>query len=103
MSFGAKGLPNVKNYGSPAVSKLSESNPKSSRPNLVPIRVKKESGEYRLDDVAEDIGQAAARAIVIVGQLLVFQAQELEDSGMEIVDGTDILFRFVAKGIRTTP
>jgi hypothetical protein len=41
------------------------------------------------DDMAMDIGEAPFDAVVIIGQALVVDAQEVEDGGVEVVDGGD--------------
>ena len=46
------------------------------------------------------IGQSAFEAVVIVSEALVVQAEEVEDGGVEIVDGGDVLFRLPAECIR---
>src|SRR5688500_11094281 len=44
------------------------------------------SGDDFADDVARDVGQAEVAAGVAVGELLVVEAQQMEDRGMQVVD-----------------
>ena len=44
-----------------------------------------------------DVGEAAFEAVVVVGEAFVVEAEEVEDGGVEIVDGSDVFFRFPAE------
>ena len=57
------------------------------------------SGEHLLDDVAFDVGEAALDAVVLEGEALVVEAEEVEDGGVEIVEGVDVLHGFLAEVI----
>jgi hypothetical protein len=48
------------------------------------------------DNLAVDIRQAAANAVMVVGQLLVIEAQQMQGRRMEIVGGHGILSRQAA-------
>src|SRR5262245_53697575 len=45
------------------------------------------SGEDRADQLAGDVGEAEAAAVVEVGQALVVEPEEVEDRGVEVGDG----------------
>ena len=47
-------------------------------------------GEEVFDDVAVDVGEAEVAAGVGVGEFFVIEAEEVEDGGVEVVDGGDI-------------
>ena len=40
-----------------------------------------------MDDLALDVGQAKAPAVVEIGQPLVIEAQQVQDRGVQVVDG----------------
>ena len=44
-----------------------------------------------------DIGKAAFEAIVVIGQAFVIETEEVEDGGVEVVDGGDVFSGFVAE------
>ena len=46
-----------------------------------------------------DVGQAAVDAIVVVGKSLVVEAKEMEDGGVKVVHGGDVLFGLPAEFI----
>ncbi len=48
------------------------------------------SGKYLPDDIPVNIGQAAFQAVVVLGQALVIQSQEVQDGRIEIPDGGSI-------------
>ena len=50
------------------------------------------SGENVLDDVTMHVGQSAVDTVVIERQLLVVDAEQVQDRGVEIRDG-DFVFR----------
>lgn len=54
------------------------------------------SGQKRLDHPPVHVGEAAGDAIVIEGEPLVVQAEEVQGGGVEIVNGDGILQRLVA-------
>ena len=43
-------------------------------------------GKKFFDDVAVDVGEAEVAAGVVVGEVLVIEAEEMEDGGLEVVD-----------------
>jgi hypothetical protein len=45
------------------------------------------SGQHVFDHMTVDIGEPAIEAVVIEGQALMVEAQEVEDGGVEIIDG----------------
>ena len=49
------------------------------------------SGKDLMDNVAFDIGQSEVPAGVAIGQLLVIQAEGVQESGVEVVD-VDLVF-----------
>ena len=55
-----------------------------------------------MNHVAVDVGEASLEAVVIKGQPLVVQAKQVQDRGVQIVDGGDVLLRLPAKQIRCT-
>ncbi len=44
-----------------------------------------------------DIGQAAFQAIMIVAEAFVIQAEQVQNRGMKVVDGSHVLDSFVAE------
>ena len=44
------------------------------------------SGEDGFDDLPVDVGEAVVTALKFIGQLLVIEAEEVEDGGLEVVD-----------------
>src|SRR5579883_2314460 len=52
------------------------------------------------DDLAGDVGEAVVAPLVLVGQPLVVDAQEMEDCGVEVVDVDAVGRDAVAEGIR---
>ena len=46
------------------------------------------SGQDLLDHLAVHVGQAALDAVVVVGQLLVVEAEQVQDGGVEVVDAS---------------
>lgn len=50
-----------------------------------------------LDDVTMNIGQSSLQAIVVIRQPLVIQTHEVEDGGVEVVDGDGVFFGFGAE------
>src|SRR4051812_36609864 len=55
------------------------------------------SGENLRDDIAVDVGETALRAVVIEGQSLVVEAEDVKERGVEVVDGGDVLDGLVAE------
>src|SRR5262249_54722194 len=53
-----------------------------------------------LDDLAGDVGEAVIPALVLVGQPLVVDAEQVEDRGMEVVDVDAVGRDAVAEGVR---
>ena len=46
------------------------------------------------------VGQATLDAVVVVAQALVIESEQVQERGVEIVNGRDILHRLVAELIR---
>ncbi|MFM1944027.1 MAG: hypothetical protein RI897_3009 [Verrucomicrobiota bacterium] len=46
-----------------------------------------------------DVGEAAFDAVVIEAKSFVVESEEVEDGGMEVVDGDDVIGGFVAEVI----
>src|SRR4051794_21817512 len=44
------------------------------------------SGQYRLDDVTRDVGQPVVAAAVAIGELLMVDAHEVQDRGVQVVN-----------------
>lgn len=57
------------------------------------------SSQDLFDNVTMDIGKAAFEAIVVIGQAFVIETEEVEDGGVEVVDGGDVFSGFVAEVI----
>ena len=55
-----------------------------------------------MNHVAVDVGEASLEAVVIKGQPLVVEAKKVQDCGVQIVDGGDVLLSLPAKQIRCT-
>lgn len=55
-----------------------------------------------MNHVAVDVGEASLEPVVIKGQPLVVEAKQVQDRGVQIVDGGDVLLRLPAKQIRCT-
>ena len=58
-------------------------------------------GENLLDNIAGDVGQAKAAAVVEVGQPLVVDAQQVQHRGVQVVDADAIDDRLVADFVRS--
>src|SRR5262249_34357726 len=56
----------------------------------------KESGEHRVDDLAVNIGQAALDAVVVEGEFLVIEAEQVQQRGVQVVNAGRPLGRLVA-------
>ena len=54
-----------------------------------------------VNHLAVYIGQAALDAVVVVGQPLVVQAEQVQHGGVEIVDGADVLLRLCSRTRRS--
>ena len=54
-------------------------------------------GQDLPDHVAVDVGEPARRAVVVVGEPLVVEAEQVEDRGVEVVDVDDVLDGLVAE------
>ena len=55
-----------------------------------------------MNHVAVDVGEASLEAVVIKGQPLVVEAKQVQDCGVQIVDGGDVLLRLPTKRIGST-
>ena len=55
-----------------------------------------------MNHVAVDVGEASLEAVVIKGQPLVVEPKKVQDRGVQIVDGGDVLLSLPAKQIRCT-
>ena len=55
-----------------------------------------------MNHVAVDVGEASLETVVIKGQPLVVEAKKVQDRGVQIVDGGDVLLSLPAKQIRCT-
>lgn len=56
--------------------------------------------ENAFDDVAVDVCEATFEAVVVIGEAFVVEAEEVEDGGVEVVDGDGVFFGFGAKVVR---
>src|SRR5262245_34347330 len=54
-------------------------------------------GEHVADDMAVDIGEPPRRAVIVVGEPLVVEAEEVEDRRVEVVDVDNLLDGLVAE------
>ena len=54
------------------------------------------SDEDALDDVSVYVGQPAADAVVIEGQLFVIESEQMQRCGVEVIDGDRVFGRLVA-------
>src|SRR5437763_10613311 len=55
-----------------------------------------ESGEHGVDDLAVNVGQAALDAVVVKGEPLVIEAEQVQQGGVQVVDAGRPLGRLVA-------
>jgi hypothetical protein len=61
------------------------------------------SGQHVFDDAAFDVGEAAFDAVVVERQSFVIEAQQVEDGGVEVVDGADVEGGAVAEVVGRRP
>ena len=47
-----------------------------------------------MDDIAFDVGEAALDAVVLEGEALVVEAEQVEDGSVEVVEWVDVLDGF---------
>src|SRR5437879_4129776 len=55
------------------------------------------SPQHRPDHLAVDIREAALAAVVVVGELLVVQAEQVQGGGVKVVDRADVFWRCVTR------
>ena len=83
--------PSLESNGGPV--RLARDRP-ADRPSGVSLPIG--SGEDRFDDLARHVGQAEVAAVVAVGQLLVVEAEQVQDRGVQVVDADAVDDRLVA-------
>src|SRR5687768_5212324 len=66
------------------------------RTRNAPVPARGRLRQNLLDDITVHVGQAHVTAVEPVGQRVVFESEQMQDRGVQLVDGLRFLYRLVA-------